>query len=275
VAERDGRVVGFAHAGFGPDDDAGSGRPLRLSHEMGTVGMLVVEPGPEDAGLEAGLLDGAERYLRGRGASVVYAGGQYPLNPFYWGIYGGSEWAGILDAHDAFHRAVTRAGYEPVSSTLLLEADLSRPEVRDPRGVLIRRQARVEVVEDAIPRTWWEALAVGDFRATTHRLLSKTDGTEFARATTWDMTRFGRRDGKARVGLIDMEVHPAHRRKGFGRHLVHEVLRLARAQETAVVAVQTRSTNAAALELYESAGFAPVETAILYRLPGGAPARPD
>ncbi len=272
VAVRDGKAVGFAHAGFGPEaEDLGPRpRPLRLSYAMGTVAMLVVEPGGDDAETEAGLLAEALRYLRRRGASVVYAGGQYPLNPFYWGIYGGSEWAGILGSHAPFLRTVTRAGFEPVSQTILLEADLSAPESRDPRGFLLRRQTRVEVVEDAALPTWWHALALGDFRPTTHRLVSKEDGVEYARAATWDMTWFGRRDGRARVGLIDMEVAPAHRRKGYGRQLVNEILRLARAQATAAVAVQTRSTNTPALALYQSLGFEPVETSTLFRLPGGA-----
>jgi ribosomal protein S18 acetylase RimI-like enzyme len=275
VAVRDGKPVGYSHAGFGPEPEDLRGRPLRLSHTMGTVGMLVVEPGQDDPELDAGLLASAERYLRGRGASVVYAGGQSPLNPFYWGVYGGSEWAGILGSHATFLRAVTRAGYEPVSNTVLLEAELSAPELRDPRGVLLRRQTRIEVVEDALPATWWEALAVGDFRPTTYRLIAKAGETELAHASTWDMTWFGRRDGRARVGLIDLEVHPDHRRKGYGRHLLNEVLRLARAQATAALAVQTGSTNAPALALYQSLGFEPVETATLFRLPGGSPTRPS
>jgi ribosomal protein S18 acetylase RimI-like enzyme len=84
------------------------------------------------------------------------------------------------------------------------------------------------------------------------------------------MAWFGRTDGRVRLALIDMEVHSAHRRKGYGRHLVNEILRAARAQSTDVVSIQTRSTNTAALALYEALGFRPVETATLYRLPGGA-----
>lgn len=271
VAERDGTPVGFAHAGFGPEDGA---RPLRLSYELGTVGMLVAEPGSDDPAVESGLLAEAERYLRARGATVVYAGGRLPLNPFYWGLYGGSEWAGVLGSHEAFHRAVRVAGFQAVGSTVLLEVDPARPpETRDPRAVLLRRQARFEVDEDAFPSGWWEALALGDFRPTTYRLVAKTGGAVIARAGSWDMAWFGRRDGRARLGLYDVGVHADHRRKGFGRHLVAEILRLASAQATAVVSVQTASTNVAALALYKAVGFEPVETATLYRLPGGSAVR--
>jgi ribosomal protein S18 acetylase RimI-like enzyme len=268
VAEREGRVVGFAHAGFGPQEGNG---PLRLSYEIGTIGMLVLEPAADVPEVEAGLLEEAERYLRSRGASVVYAGGQIPLNPFYWGVYGGSEWAGILAGHARFHRAVARAGFEPVSTTVLLEVSLARPEAFDPRGILIKRQVRISVEEDALPNTWWQALAIGEFRPTIHRLVAKTDAAELARATTWDMGWFGRRDGRNRVGLIEMEVTPSHRRKGYGRHLVTEILRFARAQSNDAVAVQTRSTNTEALALYHGLGFEPVESATLYRKPGGRP----
>jgi ribosomal protein S18 acetylase RimI-like enzyme len=201
---------------------------------------------------------------------VLYAGGQAPLNPFYWGVYGGSECAGILGAHDGFHRAVGRAGYQPVSGTVLLEIDLSEPEKRDPRGLLLRRQVRTEVTDDALPAWWWENLAVGEFRPTLYRLLTRSGQTELARATTWDMAWFSRVDGRSRIGLIDVEVHPDHRRKGYGRFLVSEILKLAREQMTDVVAVQTGATNTAALSLYEAVGFRPVETATLYRRPGGA-----
>ncbi len=265
VAERGGRVVAFVHAGFGPEEPIGP--PHRLNRSMGTVAMLVVEPGLDDAELEQNLIDEAVRYLRRRGAEVIYAGGQYPLNPFYWGLYGGSEWAGILPSQMAFNRAVRRAGFEPVSETVLMEADLTGPESRDPRGFLIRRATRVEIEDDELPRNWWEAYAFGDFRPTCFRLLAKTDDYELARATTWDMNWFGRFDGRSRLGLIEMEVASTHRRKGFGRHLVGEILRQARADMTSAVVLQTRSTNVPALQLYESLGFQRVGTTVLYRLP--------
>jgi hypothetical protein len=65
--------------------------------------MLVVEPGLDDPELIPGLLGAAERYLRARGAQVVYAGSLFPLNPFYWGLSGGSEGAGVLSSQEAFH----------------------------------------------------------------------------------------------------------------------------------------------------------------------------
>jgi ribosomal protein S18 acetylase RimI-like enzyme len=265
VAERDGRLVGFAHAGFGPDDPVG--RPNVLDRTLGTIAMLVVEPGPEDPELEQGLITRAESYLRRRGASVLFAGGMLPLNPFYWGVYGGSEWAGVLAAHKSFHRAVIRGRYEPVGTTVLFEADLSCPEPRDPRTTLLRRQVRVEITEDVLPSHWWEALAIGEFRPTRYRLLLKTDETELARATTWDMAWFGRLDGVSRIGLIAVEVAEGNRRKGFGRHLINEILRQARGELVGAVAVQTSSTNLPALALYESLGFRRVEETTIYRLP--------
>jgi len=266
VADRGGRPVGFAHAGFGPESTVD--RAGRLATALGTVAMLVVDPGVDDPAVADGLLAGAEAYLRRRGSAVVYAGGQFPLNPFYWGVYGGSEWSGILEAHRPFHQAVARAGYEPVGRTVLLEADLDGPEPRDPRGFLLRRQTRLEVADDATPATWWHALALGESRPTTYKLLDKGDGSVLARATTWDMSLFGRRDGRNRLGLIDVEVATGFRRRGYGRHLVGEVLRQARTQGNAALAVQTAATNLPAQALYASAGFLPVEAATLYRKPG-------
>jgi ribosomal protein S18 acetylase RimI-like enzyme len=263
VAERDGHPVGFAHAGFGPaEPDGPSHRP---DTELGTVAMLVVEPGPDRADLERELLRRAEEYLRARGAEVLYAGGCYPLNPFYWGLYGGSEFAGILGSHECFRRAVEAAGYVATGQAVLWEADLTIPEVRDPKGPLLRRITRVEVADDAFLDSWWDALALGPFRPTKYRLVSKIDDAPLARAMTWEMLGY-RRDGRCRTGLLDLEVEPSQRRKGYGRHLVAEILRHARSQMTEVVEVQTAATNAAAMALYESAGFTRVETATLYRL---------
>ena len=265
VAERDGRIAGFAHAGFGPDIPVSPGRPLRLSEEVGTTAMLIVEPGPGDDDLAVGLLASAEDYLRSRGAKVLYAGSLFPLNPFYWGLSGGSEGSGILSGDRAFHAAAIARDYAPASSTVLLEADLGHPEPRDPRTPLIRRQTQLEFFEDALPSHWWQNLAIGEFPLTEARLLAKSDGTVLARASTWEMRWFGRDDGRTRSGLIDLYVPPESRRKGYARFLIGEILRRARANLVHDIEVQTSAENQPALALYQAMGFVPIDQATLYR----------
>ncbi|RUL87891.1 GNAT family N-acetyltransferase [Tautonia sociabilis] len=263
IAERDGRPVGFAHSGFGPVSPAGPSH--RLDRSMGTVAMLVIEP---EAGPEVGvaLVDRARRDLRDRGAQVVYAGGRAPLNPFYWGLYGGSEFSGVLGAHESFHRAVRDRGFRPSARSVLLELDLlglSDPPF-DPRTLLLRRRYRVEVEPDASFERWWDALALGSTFATSFRV-SDPLGHRVARATTWDMDGFERQDGRLRAGLIDVVVDPSRRRQGLGRYLIREVIRHHASRGIHALAVQTDEQNEPALALYRSLGFEPVEEAILYR----------
>ena len=191
------RVVGFAHAGFGPIEPGGPSH--RLDTSMGTVAMLLTEPGRDDPELEAGLFAHAEQYLRERGASVLYVGGQWPLDPFYRGLYGGSEFAGVLDSHVAFARAATRAGYEPAARTILLEADLSEQEPRDPRTPLLRRQARLEITDDAPMPRWWDSMALGLFRPSRFALWEKSINSLIAGAWTWEIAGgYGVGDGRSR-----------------------------------------------------------------------------
>ncbi len=268
VAQDDatGQVLGFVHAGFGPKEPGGKSH--QLDRSMGTVAMLVTEPNRDLPEVEMGLFLAAERHLRSLGAQVIYAGGRSPLTPFYWGIYGGSEFSGILGGHQAFHRAVQRAGYQPVAGSTILEVDLSQPEPRDPRAPLIRRQVRLDICDDALTPGWWEALAIGLFRPTRYMLIDKAVNQVVARAWTWDIAGgFAVGDGKSRTALIAVDVEPSHRRKGLGRHLVTEILRRAREQNTNVVAVQTDPENAPALGLYGCLGFEPVDSATFYRLP--------
>ncbi|WP_435006431.1 GNAT family N-acetyltransferase [Tundrisphaera lichenicola] len=268
IAEHvDGQIIGFAHAGFGPESPTGS--PQRRDYELGSIAMLAIDPEHEGSDLARDLILAGETYLRGRGARVLYAGGQFPLNPFYWGVYGGSEFSGVLESHRAFRLAATGADYEPASTTILLDLDLSRSEIRDPRSAILRRQSRIEVVDDPIPSGWWEAEAIGNSQVSRFRLLSKDDDREIAHASAWDMAAFGRSDGRARTGIFDFEVTPNDRRKGYGRYLLVEILRYIKNQWGEVASVQTSATNEPALKLYRSMGFEQVETSILYRKAGG------
>jgi GNAT superfamily N-acetyltransferase len=158
-------------------------------------------------------------------------------------------------------------GYEPASTTVFLEFNLANPEPRDARAVLARRQTQLVIEEDALPIHWWENQALSEFHLTRFRLLARADRTELARATTWDMSWFGRGDGRTRAGLSDVAVSPSHRHKGYGRYLVSEVIRWAREHAWALVEVQTLATNQPALALYQSLGFVPIDQSTVYRLP--------
>lgn len=58
------------------------------------------------------------------------------------------------------------------------------------------------------------------------------------------------------LGVTALTVAAARRRGGFGRHLMGELLRWARARGAVRVYLQVAEDNAAALELYDTLGFA-------------------
>ena len=157
--------------------------------------MLLVEPGLEDSELIGGLIEAAEAYLRRR-AKVLYAGSRFPLNPFYWGISGGSEGAGLLSGHHPFQRGVLDRGYAPSARRCSWRRTSARPSRAIPAAASIRRQTHLEIEEDAPPAHWWQGLAFGELPVSERRLVSRADHTELAHAAFWDMRWFGREDGR-------------------------------------------------------------------------------
>ena len=120
LAWDDGQPVGFAHAGFGPNADESW-----TSTEAGVTCVVLVRPGCAEAEVAAGLLDRCEEYLRRRGAKALYGGGLYPLNPFYVGLYGGSELPGVLDSDAIAREAFAARGYREVERTTILRRELT------------------------------------------------------------------------------------------------------------------------------------------------------
>ncbi|HTM42991.1 MAG TPA: ribosomal protein S18-alanine N-acetyltransferase [Terriglobales bacterium] len=55
--------------------------------------------------------------------------------------------------------------------------------------------------------------------------------------------------------LENIAVAPAARRRGLGKQLLQELLRLARQQHALAVLLEVRASNAAARALYQSCGF--------------------
>ncbi len=267
LALDDERPVGFVHAGFGPNSDESG-----LSTEMGATVLLLVVSHPEEQAIAAELLARSEEYLRRRGTRVLYGGGIRPLNPFYVGLYGGSELPGILDSEPQTQALFREHGYREIDRTIVLHRELAgfRPPV-DRQQMQIRRNTDVEVLDDPRPRNWWEACVMSPFDRTVFRLRPRGGAAAVASATFWNMEPFAAARGVRTSGLIDVEVEPAERKKGLATYLVAESLRQLNEQGFAQVEVQTMQGNTAALRMYRKLGFQQVDSGVVFRKEGALP----
>jgi ribosomal protein S18 acetylase RimI-like enzyme len=261
LALDDGKAAGFVHAGFGPSDDG-----TNLNCRFGVTSLLLARPDYQQTEIGPELLARSEKYLRERGAQVLYAGGIRPLDPFYLGLYGGSELPGVL-ASDLFsNRLYQAAGYAEIDRVIVLERELAgfRPPV-DRVQMQIRRGSVVEEMPDAAPRNWWEACALEHFQLIAFNLAESTGAASVGTARFWTMDTFAAGWGAQAAGLYDLEVTADRRRHGIATFLVSDALRRLAAQGIALVEVQTMAENAAALALYRKLGFREVDQGIVYR----------
>ncbi len=260
VAERDGRVMGFAHAGFGASEDLST-----LSTQFGVVCLIMVRPEAQRAGVGSELLARAEAYLRQAGSQVIYAGAVHPLDPFYLGLYGGSELPGVLDSLQAAHPFLIKRGYDEVDRVVVLERDLAefRPLV-DRNQMQIRRRTNVDAQFDPSSSTWWEACNYGCFDRVRFDLKTR-EGKRIARTTGWMLDPISRTWGVRAVGLVDLQVEESSQRQGHASYLLGEAFRRLHEQGVMMVQVQTMQRNTAALALYQKLGFLQTDGGTVYR----------
>jgi ribosomal protein S18 acetylase RimI-like enzyme len=261
VAWEDGRPVGFAHAGFGPNEAESD-----ISTELGVTSAILVEPDCSELEVAAGLLAHCEEYLRGRGAKVFYGGGIKPLNPFYLGLYGGSELPGVLDSDTIARQIYPASGYREIDRTVNLRRELCNFEAPiDRYQMQIRRRMIAEVEVDPLPRTWWEACTTGDFDLTRFDLLSRSGGRVVASATFRSMAPTGTYVSGGDAGLIELWVDEALQRRGLAVFILSEACRQFIRDGIDSVEAQVMIHNAAALALYRKLGFQQVSEGSVFR----------
>ena len=101
------RPIGFVHAGFGASDDHRD-----IDTRQGTICLVMAAPHERRGIILVELLAAAEDYLRRHGATQIYAGCQFPLNPFYLGFYGSSDVPGVLATDLEYVSLLRGAGFE-------------------------------------------------------------------------------------------------------------------------------------------------------------------
>ncbi len=261
IAEHQGKVVGFVHAGFGPNE-AGDA----ISTEVGVTYMLMVDVDLWTTDLADQLLRQGEDYLRSHGAKTLYAGGIHPYNAFYLGLYGGSALPGLLLSDVHFRPLVVRNQYREQDRMVVLHRNLVgyRPQVtRNQRR--IGRQVVFESIHAPETKTWWDTSVYGGLDRIRFCLRDRRDQTLLAAVSFWDLEPLATSWGLQAAGMYDFSVDESVRRKGYGTYLMGEALKELQQRGISLVEAQTLMTNAPAQELYKSLGFAPVDHGLIYR----------
>ena len=253
LAMDDGQPVGFAHAGFGPNENLS-----RLSTQQGVVCVLIVRPelGPRQEEIASGLLARCEEYLWARGAGTIFGGAVQPLIPFYLGLYGGGRPPGVLEADALALETYRSHGYEEVGRTLIFCRDLGtfRPLV-DRQQMQFRRQMSVEVKVDPPSRSWWEACTVGDFDLTQFEIFCRGGNVPLATAIVRSLDPGVAICHPPAVGIMDLRVDPTCQRQGLGTFVLGEAFRQLAREGIASVEVEVRDDDQAALGLCRKLGM--------------------
>jgi ribosomal protein S18 acetylase RimI-like enzyme len=261
VAMDDGEAVGFVHAGFGFNAE-GTG----ISFEEGVICAVIVRNDFRRQGLGRQLVARAEEYLIRRGAKSIYAGESNRRNPFYLGLYGGAESVGFLESDknaDPFFKAL---GYEPLQKYELLRRSLVvAKEPFDPRGVAIKRTMKLAILDTPPGANWWWMTRYGRFESLSFVLAPNSGGTPPALVSCWGMEFHAQTRGERTVGITGLSVDENERRKGLGRTLVSEMMRRLREDLVGQAEVAVRADDPAGLGLFQSLGFTPFDTGVVYR----------
>src|SRR5439155_20971710 len=110
----------------------------------------------------AELLARREAYLAGQGAKTLFDGPMPPCNPFYFGLYGGSDLPGFPDSAPSTRPFLCRHGYQVHATSLVFQRSLTQaltvPDIRFPP---LRQKYDVRIVPRSGVRSWWQECTLG------------------------------------------------------------------------------------------------------------------
>lgn len=261
VAVEDGVRVGFAHAGFGPLETGAA-----LSRTSGVTCLIAVRASHRRRGIGTELLRRCEAYLTGHGASTLSAGAMRPMNPFYFGLYGGSNSPGFLASDPAAEPFLLSRGYLPQNTCLVYQRALQHNlTVADARFAGLRRRFEVQVAPRSGIQSWWQECTLGLVELIDFLLHEKATGQVVARTAVWEMEGFSWRWNQPAVGIVDLQVQEDMRRQGMAKFLLAQLLRYLQDQFFGIVEVQLAQANEAASHLFRGLGFEQVDVGKIYQ----------
>jgi ribosomal protein S18 acetylase RimI-like enzyme len=260
------RMVGFAHAAFGPNADR-----TAIDHSVGTTMLVVVVPHEEHDRIGDGLLARCGSYLRRRGVATRLGGGSAEICGFYLGLYGGSNLPGILDSSPGMQDVFRRAGYAEADRIAVMRRPLAgfRPPVNRLQ-LAIRRSTTLRVIDEPARRSWWEAATTTGIALRRYELRNASEEL-LGSGSFWDMQPLAAAWGVSAAGLMAVDIEGGRRRQGLANYLVAEALHDLAQEGVTLVETQVPESNHAAVKLFEKLGFVTAEQGTLFRGPVAVP----
>ncbi len=257
VAEVDGQCAGFVHAAM-------SQYPFN-AQPVGVTCLLAVRPAYRRRGIGAELLRRGEQYLRERGAELLVAGGHWPNNPFYMGLYGGCDSPGFLCSDALAEPFLLKQGYRVDQRIVVLARLLDQPmKMFDARFLPLRQRFDVGFGSPRRLLSWWHECVHGSVDPLQFVLTDRTNKTWAARTLVWEMEPFASRWQRAPVGIFDFEVNLPYRRQSVGRYFLSLIMKYIQEQFFTLVELQLEESNHMGLEFLRSLDFRQVDTGLVY-----------
>lgn len=259
LAVEGARPIGFVHAGFGANEHLSG-----IDRSHGVICMLVVLPHDRQLEIATELVAAAEDYLHRGGATRIRAGGAYPDNPYYLGIYGGSGQVGWL-ASDAWLGGVFRGlGYTDVTQFILWQlTTASFQPIVDRTQQLVRRQYRAMLEQDPPTTNWWRACTWGHVDRTRFDVLARAGGAPLASAWFWDMQPLATSWGVNAMGLARLQDTPEARRLGLTSFLLAEAIQEFRKQSVSLIEFHTLAADPEFCSILTKLGAKPYDQGVV------------
>jgi ribosomal protein S18 acetylase RimI-like enzyme len=260
LACENGEVIGFVHAGFGSNADESA-----LSHDAGVICAVLVHPNYRRRGIGRELVQLAEAYLRERGAKKIQAGPSAPLDPFFFGLYGGSRPSGFLESDADSAPFLTAMGYQSVERNAIFQCDLTTQ--RNPmsfRFVNVRRKIELTVASQPTQVTWWWETRYGRLDTVQFSLHSKENPAEVAELTVVGLDLYLTAWQQRAVGISELRTVTSELRKGYAQALLAEACRRLKDELVTLAEAHALESNTPVIKLLESCGFNRVDTGVVY-----------
>jgi GNAT superfamily N-acetyltransferase len=260
VAIDAGQIVGFAHAGFRSNDTE-----TWVDRSVGAVCAIVVHPSRRRQGIGRELFGRSEAYLRQQGATSLQAGSAPPCDPFYHGLYGGSQVTGFLESNADAAPFLAALGYQPAQRFVVLQRDLKQGDPISFRLSLIRRKMETSIYPmPASPSFWWFS-RFGRLENVQFRLVPRGGGAAVAEVTVSGLDHYVESWGERAIGLTELIVRDVSRRQGHAQALLIEVIRRMRQEQVTLAEAHIAEDNLPAIATFKSVGFQQVDCGVVYR----------